>query len=999
MESKTNITTELKVDSNNRRLDSFSRLLAKGSGSTCVAVAISDGKLIVAANEFHLGTETEEGENKKLSDIRKILEYFKKVSEKEAIPSKDRIDIFKLICSSEKSSISAASYYSKLGENAFLEIINDLVSEKIITIKDYKKRFGALHKIAWDAYGHFESLFQDFSKVESLLKDEDVKVNIDLENCILRKELESGVHAEMQILVELMKQNKKDIYIGISKLCCLDCCCMLKAINELGYSKVLYRGEHKLEFEKNWKIPLGFFTESEKEGWVGVSWEGHWIFEESKKIIDEKNRIKKAELEEIKNSSEKKAILKLIEELETECDEKKQELKEEIEKLEDNEDSESKERLGKEIEEIEEETEYLKNIEKGSEKIEEIEEEVEREIKDIKKGIKGIKKHKEGENVEKQELSLKEKKLTDLEKQLRCLKNIKKMKEKEYVHQSPTPSFNSSYSPGSFGIEIHEDSISNFLLNIREQLNSEKKLEESDIDKAMQVILNLIRINIFRDLLKMDLKEAENNQKESFLFGFYSILEELNDLERKSGLVGTSEKELLDIFKNEKLVGKKIAGIFSDESLEDELSSVPEDERRKEESIRQSKVRSKASMTIQKNNQEQKKNFNAVCKTAKNYWEKKGFEYDDELQLALAISASLEEGEISLKEQKEYLNKLGFGEVKDVTGDGFCLFHAIADQIRERNIKINGIEKEASLITTQDIVGFMGKCLEENWGKYADFLELNNDDSGYALFLDELQRYLELGNYAQKIGDTMPLMLSDALGISIIINDAIKKQEYKIGETNDSQHSIILGRVNDNHYVVITDKPQEKEKRKIEGNIGDKKYFKKQKIDSNASGGHFSSETTPKEDEFKKTREKSASGIEFLDTSSELGVKLGEDEEMAIAMAEAAMGFKVLTSSEKPKSSLVSSVTSGSVVSPPQPATNTTSTSVLDGRLLKARGALGQLGQDTGRLRGSGQTILPEREEEERKTREELRRQRKEDDMKDSQQQQHSNGDDYGPSV
>jgi hypothetical protein len=995
LESKTNITTELKVDSNNRRLDSFSRLLAKGSGSTCVAVAILDEKLIVAANEFHLGTETEEGENKKLSDIRKILEYFKKVSEREAIPSEDRMGIFKLICSSEKSSISAASYYSKLGENAFLEIINDLVSKKIITIKDYKKRFGALHKIAWDAYGHYESLFQDFSKVESLLEDEDVKVNIDLESCILRKELESGVHAEMQILVELMKQNKKDIYIGISKLCCLDCCCMLKAINELGYSKVLYRGEHKLEFEKNWKIPLGFFTESEKEGWAGVHWEDHWIFEESKKIINEKNRIKKVELEEIKNSSEKKVILKLIEELEAEFDGKKQELEEEVKKLEDNEDSELKETLEKEIEEIEEEIEYLKNIEKGSKKIEEIEEEVEKEIKGIKKEIK---RYKKDENIEKQELSLKEKELTDLEKQLRCLKNIKKMKEKEYVHQSPTPSFDSSYSPGSFGIEIHEDSISNFLLNIREQLNSEKKLEESDIDKAMQVILNLIRINIFRDLLKMDLKEAENDKKENSLFGFYSILSELNDLERKSGLAGTSEKELLDIFKNEKLVGKKIAGIFSDESPEDELSSVLEDERRKEESISQLGVRSKASMTIQKNNQEQKKNFNAVCKTAKNHWEKKGFEYDDDLQLALAISASLEEGEISLKEQKEYLNKLGFGEVKDITRDGFCLFHAIADQIREKNIKINGIEKEASLITTQDIVGFMGKCLEENWGKYADFLELKNDDSGYALFLDELQRYLELGNYAQKIGDAMPLMLSDALGISIIINDAMKKQEYKIGETNDNQHSIILGRVNDNHYVVITDKPQEKEKRKIEGNIDDKKSFKKQKIDPNASGGHFSSETTPKKDEFKKTREKSESEIEFSDTSSELGVKLSEDEKMAIAMAEAATRFKVLTSSEKPKSSLASSVTSGSVVSPNQPATNTTSTSVLDDRLLKAWEALGQLDQDAGRLRGSGQTILTEREEEERKTREKLERQRKEDDMK-SRQQQRSDDEDYGPSV
>ena len=73
-----------KTDSSERRLDSLARLLAVGSGSVCVAIAVFNKQLIIASNSFFAGanpprTGTRDN-NEELRAIREILDYFRKVA-------------------------------------------------------------------------------------------------------------------------------------------------------------------------------------------------------------------------------------------------------------------------------------------------------------------------------------------------------------------------------------------------------------------------------------------------------------------------------------------------------------------------------------------------------------------------------------------------------------------------------------------------------------------------------------------------------------------------------------------------------------------------------------------------------------------------------------------------------------------------------------------------------------------------------------------------------
>ena len=80
---------------------------------------------------------------------------------------------------------------------------------------------------------------------------------------ILRKSRKgSKVHAELQILTELILLNKSLTYVGISKLCCFNCHCLLLAANsDSTFNKdfILTRGSHLGKFDKNWDKPDFFF--------------------------------------------------------------------------------------------------------------------------------------------------------------------------------------------------------------------------------------------------------------------------------------------------------------------------------------------------------------------------------------------------------------------------------------------------------------------------------------------------------------------------------------------------------------------------------------------------------------------------------------------------------------------------------------------------------------------------------------------------------------------
>lgn len=128
--------------------------------------------------------------------------------------------------------------------------------------------------------GLFANLIRDLSKLEDgIIKKSnsaedptDAKITDELLTAltknltILTDEPEKGIHAEVQILSKIVEminakalRGEQEIYIGISKRCCLNCHSMITAANEiLKPSKITIktRGTHGLDF--TWKSPKLF---------------------------------------------------------------------------------------------------------------------------------------------------------------------------------------------------------------------------------------------------------------------------------------------------------------------------------------------------------------------------------------------------------------------------------------------------------------------------------------------------------------------------------------------------------------------------------------------------------------------------------------------------------------------------------------------------------------------------------------------------------------------
>lgn len=94
-----------------------------------------------------------------------------------------------------------------------------------------------------------------------------IKSGIPLCSNILLLEKEQGVHAELQILSEILKlkEGKQlfqgDIYVGVSKRCCLECHRMLEATNTVLSTKgitIKFGGAHDASFSSGWVKPSIF---------------------------------------------------------------------------------------------------------------------------------------------------------------------------------------------------------------------------------------------------------------------------------------------------------------------------------------------------------------------------------------------------------------------------------------------------------------------------------------------------------------------------------------------------------------------------------------------------------------------------------------------------------------------------------------------------------------------------------------------------------------------
>jgi hypothetical protein len=266
-----------------RRLDSIARLIE--NNSTCAAIAIEGNSFLIATNkEFPRGENTQD-QGYLLIDA--VMSYFKAVSA--GIDNKEQFQaIFKQICDCAMSGLQLLKYVrEELGGDDFIQRI--LVSgqtQDFRGLRDYiseNAELGHFPKDAGAAFVVCHALLQDFNKVIKYIRDNKDKApddsptarfiqaikNYNEKNIIDQLKLKdkvadtSKMHAEMRLIClidEKLKNKEKEYenYIGISKLCCLDCHCIIHGINQAaGYNnRIEIRGAHNVSHSGNWRAPF-----------------------------------------------------------------------------------------------------------------------------------------------------------------------------------------------------------------------------------------------------------------------------------------------------------------------------------------------------------------------------------------------------------------------------------------------------------------------------------------------------------------------------------------------------------------------------------------------------------------------------------------------------------------------------------------------------------------------------------------------------------------------
>ncbi len=268
------------IPARHRRLDTFARLLS--AESICVAVAIINGKLLIAANELTRSYKQSTGNEKKSFDsINIIAQYFKKISASSSVPdNKDRQDIFLQICSDHR--IKSMVLFRNI---AIPKDLCKSIAEKVFENKGELKRdnvvslcsqFNVDPGMVGSIGAEFGLLYEDFTKTErTLIKKDKNKMTVEQLEAfskdyeIVAPHLNPGVHAEVQILSNVVEKetfDKTDIYIGISRLCCLHCHSMIESANNVFKERKLsvsenyiqVRGWHDLDFD--WTAPGLFYS-------------------------------------------------------------------------------------------------------------------------------------------------------------------------------------------------------------------------------------------------------------------------------------------------------------------------------------------------------------------------------------------------------------------------------------------------------------------------------------------------------------------------------------------------------------------------------------------------------------------------------------------------------------------------------------------------------------------------------------------------------------------
>lgn len=293
-------TSELQADKANKwklKLDSIARLIE--GGSTCAAITIEEDSFLIATNKNFPSNSTDQG----YVLIQTVMSYLKKVATvdtEQEIESDFKEAVIK-ICREAMSGLQVPLHIKdKLLENAFIERVMEASNKGQ---PDYTGLRDCISEMA--EYGHVPgnegsafvvcvALMRDLKKTRNFIrKNKDVtgdsetarfikaikgynKSNI-IDNSKLALKIHDentriGMHAEMRILSLIEDKLKaRDVsyknYIGISKLCCLDCHAMIHAVKLAeGYNNnVEIRGAHNVRNNKNWEPPFNITGNSSKQ--------------------------------------------------------------------------------------------------------------------------------------------------------------------------------------------------------------------------------------------------------------------------------------------------------------------------------------------------------------------------------------------------------------------------------------------------------------------------------------------------------------------------------------------------------------------------------------------------------------------------------------------------------------------------------------------------------------------------------------------------------------
>ena len=292
----------LQIPKNHRYLDNLARLFESNS-KNCSAVCLINKTLLISDNGIF---DRSRSDNQKIQLINETMAYFSSLKEQKPNEKKAEIKaeiFYKLAMARLKGEDGG---YLKLSENHLDYIINYVIDQKITNSKKekvsideitYEKQFTNEQRgFVANATLITQNLLRDFNNIFNLLTNEKkrndpecrdlinaidgeekslvklknntsvaegVKIDGKVQSCrgestggyLILKYDKNKVHAETKIVAYLLlvgaldklPNSDKDLYIGISKLCCASCHKFIENVNELVKVNIKVRGTHGLQ--------------------------------------------------------------------------------------------------------------------------------------------------------------------------------------------------------------------------------------------------------------------------------------------------------------------------------------------------------------------------------------------------------------------------------------------------------------------------------------------------------------------------------------------------------------------------------------------------------------------------------------------------------------------------------------------------------------------------------------------------------------------------------